>query len=496
MTLVICFAQSAFAQWTGNATILPTNSNASVGVGTTTPLARLHVKGAGVNLKLESTTTMNLLGFHSGTTVKGIIGTLSNANDMNFGTFDGNGSGTVNLVIGNLPKLTLTPSGFVGIGLTAPATTLHVKSAASDTMPLRIESGSSTINRTEYWLNNTRKGYLRVSTDIDFGTSSGGSNKLHFVTGGTRRLTVLPSSGNVGIGIQNPTAQLHVKGANSTPMQIESATSSNTMEYLTANVKKGYTMVNGTDMEFGTIDGNSAKLHLVTYGARQLTVQPNGKVGIGTQAPAATLHVKSANSTTNMLRLESGAASNLISFYTKPTPSGPVIIKADMGVNLHDWDIRMASDNLSGSINLATANPTDPMTATGNINLVTRGANRLTVFANGNVGIGTASDDFKLSVNGTIRSKEVRVESGWADYVFDEGYRLRPLAEVEQFIQANKHLPDVTPAADIQKDGLQVAKQMTEMMQKVEELTLYVIQLDKENTALKAQVARLEADKK
>ncbi|MFN0216687.1 MAG: hypothetical protein ACKVT2_20705 [Saprospiraceae bacterium] len=393
--LIVCLTQTAFAQWTGSATILPTNSNASVGIGTTTPLARLHVKGAGLNLKLESTTTMNLLGFHSGTTVKGIVGTLGNVNDMNFGTFDGNGSGTVNLVIANLPKLTLLPSGFVGIGLTAPATTLHVKSAASDTMPLRIESGSSTINRTEYWLNGARKGYLRVSTDMDFGTSSSGSNKLHFVTGGTRRMTVLPSTGYVGIGITNPQNQFHVKGTG-IPFRLESTNPAIRMDFYTPDGVKGY-------------------------------------AGIFSSNPA--------------------------------TPPN-----MDFGT-------------LGGTL--------------GNVNLVINSTPCLTVFNNSNVGIGTViSNPYKLSVNGTIRAKEVRVETGWADYVFDENFRLRPLAEVEQFIQVNKHLPDVTSAADIQKDGLQVAKQMTEMMQKVEELTLYVIQLDKENAALRARVGALEAARK
>lgn len=104
---------------------------------------------------------------------------------------------------------------------------------------------------------------------------------------------------------------------------------------------------------------------------------------------------------------------------------------------------------------------------------------------NGNVGIGTTNPTYKLSVNGNIRSKEVVVENGWADYVFNDDYRLKPLAEVEEFIRANKHLPNIPSAAEIEKNGLQLGETQKKMMEKIEELTLYVIELKKEIELLK-----------
>ncbi|MBC7936608.1 MAG: hypothetical protein H7Y86_14755 [Rhizobacter sp.] len=103
---------------------------------------------------------------------------------------------------------------------------------------------------------------------------------------------------------------------------------------------------------------------------------------------------------------------------------------------------------------------------------------------NGNVGIGTSNPTYKLSVNGNIRSKEVVVESGWADYVFEEGYTLTSLKETEKFILENKHLPGIPSAKEIRENGLALGKLQTKMMAKIEELTLHVIELEKKIQAM------------
>ncbi len=107
----------------------------------------------------------------------------------------------------------------------------------------------------------------------------------------------------------------------------------------------------------------------------------------------------------------------------------------------------------------------------------------------GNVGIGTTVLDpnFKLSVNGSVRSTEVVVETGWADYVFDDKYKLRSLRDVEKYIKANNHLPEIPSAKEIQENGLKVGELQTKMMQKIEELTLYIIELNKKIEKLEAK---------
>ncbi|MBC7774001.1 MAG: hypothetical protein H7246_01080 [Phycisphaerae bacterium] len=497
-TLIFCFIQPASGQqWGGNnnnSVIYPANINAKVGIGISTPATQLHVKSGTVNpFRMESTQDYNWMSYYTAGTYKGYLGLINSPYDMEFGTSNTNPNGKVHLSIRFFPKLTVDTSGNIGIGTTSPALKLHVKGTGSNFSLFRLESATNA-TRMEFYTSTGNKAYAGASdSDLEIGTVGGTGGKTHLVTNNIRRLTV-DNFGNVGIGIQSPNATLHVKSSStiSTPLQIESGASVNTMEYLIMGVKKGYTSMSSTDMEFGTSSGNGSKLHLVTEGVKRITIMPTtGIVGIGTVSPSSSAQLTVKGSFANILRLESTQASNYISLLTTP-PGGVAITKGYMGIysGNNDLEIRSASTNLSGNINIATANSAS---ATGNINLATGGANQLTVFANGNVGIGTTTDyPYKLSVNGAIRAKEVRVESGWADYVFNDDFRLRPLAEVEQFIRENKHLPDVTPASEIQKDGLQVAKQMTEMMQKVEELTLYIIQLDKENTALKVQVARLE----
>jgi streptogramin lyase len=107
----------------------------------------------------------------------------------------------------------------------------------------------------------------------------------------------------------------------------------------------------------------------------------------------------------------------------------------------------------------------------------------------GNVGIGTSLPDEKLSVKGKIRSQEIIVETAnWPDYVFDKKYNLPSLKNVEAYINEHKHLQDIPSAKEIEKAGLQLGDVQKKMMQKIEELTLYIIEQNK-------RIEKLEAEK-
>ena len=100
----------------------------------------------------------------------------------------------------------------------------------------------------------------------------------------------------------------------------------------------------------------------------------------------------------------------------------------------------------------------------------------------GNLGIGTTDTrGYKLAVNGTIRSKEVKVEAGpWPDYVFKPSYRLPALNEVKAYVEKNRHLPEMPSERQVAKEGINLGEMNRLLVKKVEELTLYLIEKDRE----------------
>lgn len=116
------------------------------------------------------------------------------------------------------------------------------------------------------------------------------------------------------------------------------------------------------------------------------------------------------------------------------------------------------------------------------------------VYRYGNVGIGTNNPgDFKLAVEGKLGAREIIVQNeNWADFVFDEQYELMPLLKVEEFYKANKHLPGIPDAKYVKENGVNVGEMQTMLLQKMEELTLYMVELKKENELLKKRLSQLE----
>lgn len=100
----------------------------------------------------------------------------------------------------------------------------------------------------------------------------------------------------------------------------------------------------------------------------------------------------------------------------------------------------------------------------------------------GNVGIGTNSPgSYKLAVNGNIRAKEIKVETtNWPDYVFTDGYKILSLKEIESYIQLNGHLPNIPSAQEIEMSGVDLGEMNRLLLEKIEELTLYAIQQERE----------------
>ncbi|WP_437921166.1 hypothetical protein [Sphingobacterium sp. LRF_L2] len=115
----------------------------------------------------------------------------------------------------------------------------------------------------------------------------------------------------------------------------------------------------------------------------------------------------------------------------------------------------------------------------------------------GKVGIGTTTPKEELSVNGNIRAKEIKVETAsWPDYVFEENYKLPSLKDTEVFIKENKHLPNIPSAKEVSENGVALGETNALLLQKIEELTLHLIEKDKEIKELQRQASQIDQLKK
>jgi hypothetical protein len=160
-----------------------------------------------------------------------------------------------------------------------------------------------------------------------------------------------------------------------------------------------------------------------------------------------------------------------------------------------------AGSRRGGILGFAAANWTDTSqglyltfetTAVG----TTSNSERMRIDQSGNVGIGTTSPQHTLHVAGTIGAEQVIVSATGADYVFDPGYRLAPLREVAAYVNANHHLPGIPSAEEMKRDGVSVGEMQTKLLTKVEELTLHMIELEKQNQDLKDRLAHVEGETK
>lgn len=117
---------------------------------------------------------------------------------------------------------------------------------------------------------------------------------------------------------------------------------------------------------------------------------------------------------------------------------------------------------------------------------------------NGNVGIGTLTPNAKLAVNGNIRAREIKVENAkWPDYVFAKDYRLPSLKETEQYIKDKGQLPGMPSAEEVRANGIDLGDMNARLLQKIEELTLHLIEMKKENeTERSKQQQRFERQEK
>jgi hypothetical protein len=189
-------------------------------------------------------------------------------------------------------------------------------------------------------------------------------------------------------------------------------------------------------------------------------------------------------------------------------PGGNLLTLSNPGTGLFltTSESRLAfvkNDVLKGSVSTRDNNFVVEAVSPGLLILRTGGADRMTIASNGNVGIGTgAVTGARLAVAGQVLATQVKVQaqSNWPDYVFEENYDLMSIDELGQYVKSQKHLPGLPSALDLEKaEGVELGEMQRLTIEKVEELTLYILELklrsdelSNENAALRSRIESLE----
>ena len=216
---------------------------------------------------------------------------------------------------------------------------------------------------------------------------------------------------------------------------------------------------------------NGYPLNIKTNDTTRMIIGTTGNVGIGTSLPQQMLHVVGGNILISRTSECAPGSTNGSLFFGDTTnsvdPAG-------------EWGIEYISgENMSGGLNFWK-----PWTSThlgGNYYLYLKD--------NGNIGIGTNNPQAKLAVNGEILAQSVRVNTSssyWPDYVFGDDYNLMSLKELEQYVNTHRHLPNVPSAEEMEKKGdVNLGTMNAILLEKIEELTRYVIDLQNQIDELK-----------
>jgi hypothetical protein len=286
--------------------------------------------------------------------------------------------------------------------------------------------------------------------------------------------------GNVGIGT---TAPSNVQGWNKV-LDVHGQYHSKILATINdQSVKAGIFAHNSSWYGGGGFIGTESNhnlFFLTGYNAKMM-ISTDGNVGIGTTSPVAKLTIGSypgSAPTTNGIAL--GEDHNHLEFLNSSygLGYGAKLYGVDQGYGLTSFRLAVRGNSTTWTDALFVR-AADNGVGGGNL---------------GYVGIGTNDPDARLTVKGHIHAEEVRVDLNvpGPDYVFEENYNLLSLSEIEAFIKQNKHLPEVPSAKEMEQNGINLSEMNMLLLKKVEELTLYVIELKKENENLKNRVYKIE----
>jgi hypothetical protein len=404
---------------------------------------------------------------------------------------------------------TFPSSGNVGIGTSDPQPTVkldvrqgganafaiaaYVYDGTSNSVAVRGHSYATSGSGTSYGVQGLSD-FIRGT-----GTNIGG----YFSAGGAaNNYALITDAGLVGIGTTAPDQKLTIKGGgigfdhNSADKKLYSP-ADGVLEWMTHDwaTEKGFAVSHQgqkrvfLNVGIGTVNP-TAKLEIADAGNASL------RLGISNNASNAHAQIRQSLHTVAYNQASQAAVGavpwNHYNDGNSPSFSGTFLLHNGAGMTGTTYGVPTAN---SGQ--LVMQNCDNAVIATNGmtpIYISPFGKVATTFAVSGNVGIGETNPQHKLAVNGTIKAKEIIVETtGWSDYVFASDYRLAPLSEVEAHIAEKKHLPGIPSAAEVAEKGVNVAQVQAALLAKVEELTLHLIAQEKTITELRGRLQQLEA---
>jgi len=482
------------------------DSTGRIGIGNITqPAAKLHIKAdptENATLRLESTGA-------------GRVSSIFFSNDHYISTGQ-NASIFFSTPVG---KTFVFENGNVGIGTATPSEKLQVTGYTQTSSGYKVNSSiviSSNLdfagrNGTFSGILNTKGiGNSSITGNLGIGTATP-ADKLH-VTGSVRATAGFKINSNVVI---SQYLDFYGRNATFTENLIVGTTSNPSLLTLNGKLTTKSLQINNLNQQNPTSEIRDYILKSLdnegnTIWAPQSSlddgdwtktgnniVRPAGNTGIGCQEPLAMLQIGSGSNSVGIGRLEYspedlGYGTSYIGLNTKYTGGGFLCES-----NNYDNGGALIYSTIGGNLHFITL----PSNGNQNRSLTTGQLaenRRMTITGDGRIGIGIPNPPagFQLAVAGKILTEELTVElaGDWYDFVLEPDYPLLSINELESYINIHKHLPDIPTSSQIKNEGIRVGHINGMLVKKVEELTLYIVQLNKELTSQRKEIEKMKAE--
>lgn len=423
-----------------------------IGIGTTSPLHEIDVNG---NIMLSnSTSSLLFAGDSKGTWGEWGIGYQNSG--LNFwkpygSTNEGN------------YYLFLSDRGYIGVGTDTPEKELDVVGNINSSENISVHGSFLLLGDSDI----ATKGEVSKAAINEWGINyqDDGMNFYKPVESSNPadNLLFISDLGNIGIGTAQPSEMLDVNGTISvTGFKMNQGSAA-----------PGYVL---------TTDGNGngywdENQDLWFNGQGEDVYREFGNVGIGTTTPSTQLHVA------GNIRIENNIEGARTSYQ-------PLKIYANTSESNGSFISLGSTFNEDGTIKLV-AKGTD-----GCIEFHNNNRQIMAIKEDNHVYLGDANNPSNMYVNGDVNAHLVRVATdAWSDHVFSSDYELRTLEDVKCYIEQNNHLPGVPSETEVIEQGINLGKMDALLLEKIEELTLYMIELKEENNILKEEIHKLKINK-